>query len=207
MLQKLSCESYDVGMRRGYARVSTTQQDFAIQVEELKAAGCERIYDDKTTGTTLDRPGLKRLMREVQAGDEVLVYKLDRGFRSLRDMLNVLYDLRERSISFRSLHDPINVDGAHESDPVAAAMARAQLQMLGVFAELERAFIVGRTSAGRERAKQSGVKFGRKPKIGAKQVAMARDMLAQDRTIADVAETLRVHRTTLWRHLEGLNTV
>jgi DNA invertase Pin-like site-specific DNA recombinase len=106
-------------------------------------------------------------------------------------------------IGLRSLHDPINIDGAQGDDPMAQAMAEAQFQMLGVFAQLERAFIVGRTSAGREIAKRKGVKFGRKPKLTEQQLAMARDLLASgNHTVVSVARSMGVHRATLWRHLE-----
>lgn len=97
-------------------------------------------------------------------------------------------------IGLRSLHDPINIDGAQGDDPMAQAMAEAQFQMLGVFAQLERAFIVGRTSAGREIAKRKGVKFGRKPKLTEQQLAMARDLLASgNHTVVSVARSMGVH--------------
>jgi DNA invertase Pin-like site-specific DNA recombinase len=190
-------------MKRGYARVNTVDQDLAVQIGELKAAGCGRVYGDKQSGKDTQRPGLKRLLREVQPGDQIVVYKIDRVARSLRDLLNITFDLGQRGIGFRSLHDPINIDGNQGDDPMAQAMADAQFQMLGVFAQLERAFIVGRTSAGREIAMRKGVKFGRKPKLSSEQLAMAHDLLASgDHTLVSVAKTMRVHRATLWRHLE-----
>lgn len=192
-------------VKRGYARVSTTQQDLEVQIEGLKAAGCATIYQDKLSGKSADRPGLQRLLREVEPGDQVIVFKLDRVARSLRDLLNVTFDLSQRGIGFRSLHDPINIDGDQGDDPMAKAMADAQFQMLGVFAQLERAFIIGRTSAGREIARRKGVKFGRKPSLTAEQVSMARELLASgNHTLAGVAKTLSVHRSTLWRHLEAV---
>lgn len=190
--------------KRGYARVSTDAQDLDLQVEALHAAGCSKIYQDKLSGRNAERPGLQRLLREVESGDQVVVYKLDRVARSLRDLLNITFDLSQRHIGFRSLHDPINIDGNQGDDPMAQAMADAQFQMLGVFAQLERAFIVGRTSAGREIAKRKGVKFGRKPKLSAEQLAMARDLIASgNHTMASVAKSLGVDRSTLWRHLES----
>src|SRR5581483_2210860 len=126
-------------MKRGYVRVSTTDQDLALQVDELKAAGCERMYEDKRTGKNADRPGLKRLLREVEPGDVVIVYKLDRMSRSVRDLLNICHDLDGRGVEFRSLNDPIDT---------TTALGRCFFQMVAVFAELERSFIVERTTAG-----------------------------------------------------------
>ncbi len=193
---------------RGYARVSTTAQDLAVQVQELERAGCSKIYRDKLSGKNAERPGLKQLQREVQPGDQVVVYKIDRVARSLRDLLNITFELGQNGIGFRSLHDPINIDG-HSDDPMAQAMADAQFQMLGVFAQLERAFIVGRTSAGREFAMaedkrlQRQSRFGRKPKLTAKQLELARSLLKDhDHDLASAAELLGVHRTTLYRYLE-----
>jgi DNA invertase Pin-like site-specific DNA recombinase len=192
-----------MGRTIGYARVSTTAQDLEVQIEALRAAGCSRIFHDKLSGRTAERPGLKRLQREVEAGDVVLVYKVDRMARSLRDLLNLLFEFRERGVGFRSLNDPIMIDGPVPDDPVAAAMAEAQVQMLGLFAQLERAFIVGRTSAGRAIARRKGVRFGRKPKLTTEQVEQARDLIESGRhTVSSVAQSLHVDRTTLWRHLQ-----
>jgi len=193
---------------RGYARVSTTAQDLAVQVQELERVGCSKIYRDKLSGKNAERPGLKQLRREVQPGDQVVVYKIDRVARSLRDLLNITFELGQKGIGFRSLHDPINIDG-HSDDPMAQAMADAQFQMLGVFAQLERAFIVGRTAAGREfavaedkRLKRPS-RFGRKPKLSSKQLDLARSLLKDgEHDLAAAAELLGVHRTTLYRYLE-----
>jgi len=182
-------------MKRGYVRVSTTDQDLALQVDELKAAGCERMYEDKRTGKNADRPGLKRLLREVEPGDVVIVYKLDRMSRSVRDLLNICHDLDGRGVEFRSLNDPIDT---------TTALGRCFFQMVAVFAELERSFIVERTTAGRKVARARGVRFGRKPKLSADQIEMARDLIASgNHTLSSVARSMGVHRATLWRHLEA----
>jgi len=180
---------------RAYARISTDTQDLAVQRGELKAWGAERIYEDTATGKNADRPGLKRLLREVEAGDVVLIYKLDRISRSVRDLLNISHELGQRGVELRSLHDPIDT---------TSAMGRCFFQMVAVFAELERSFIVERTAAGRKVAKANGVKFGRKTKLSPQQLTMARDLLASgNHTMAGVATSLGVDRSTLWRHLQA----
>jgi DNA invertase Pin-like site-specific DNA recombinase len=177
----------------GYARVSTDDQDLTVQVEALKAAGCKPIYDEKHTGKTAG-PKLKRLLREVKPGDVVVVYKLDRMSRSVRDMLNITHDLDQMGVEFRSLHDPIDT---------TTAIGRCFFQMVAVFAELERSFIIERTSAGRKIAMSKGVKFGRKASLTDQQVTMARELLASgNHTVASIAKSMGVHRITLWRYLE-----
>jgi DNA invertase Pin-like site-specific DNA recombinase len=179
-------------MKRGYARVSTTDQDLDLQRAELKAAGCAKVYEDKLSGKSADRPGLKKLLREVQRGDVVIVYKVDRMSRSVRDLLNITHDLGQRGVEFRSLHDPIDTTNG---------LGRAFFQLVAVFAELERSFIVERTAAGRKIArKKPGYREGRKPKLTAEQVAMARDLL-KSHTLASVAKSMGVHRITLYRYL------
>jgi DNA invertase Pin-like site-specific DNA recombinase len=194
---------------RGYARVSAVHQDVALQIQELERAGCTRIYQDKLSGKNAERPGLKKLQREVQPGDTVLVYKVDRVARSLRDLLNLTYEFGQGGVGFKSLHDPIHVNGPSTGDPMADAWAKAQFSLLGVFAELELAFIVGRTAAGRSEAmaedKQAGrpSRFGRKSKLSAAQLDHARELLQDPKhDLASVAELLGVHRTTLYRYLE-----
>jgi DNA invertase Pin-like site-specific DNA recombinase len=182
-------------MKRGYARVSTTDQDLEVQIAELKTAGVEKLYTDKATGKNADRPGLKKLLREVEADDVVIVYKLDRMSRSVRDLLNITHDLGQHQVEFRSLHDSIDT---------TSAMGRCFFQLVAVFAELERSFIVERTSAGRKVAMAKGVRFGRKPKLSTEQTAMAQELLDQgNHTVASIAKSLGVHRATLWRALQG----
>lgn len=181
-------------VKRGYARISTDSQDLKVQRAELTAAGAAKIYEDTATGKNADRPGLKRLLRDVEAGDVILVFKLDRMSRSVRDLLNISHELGQRGVELRSLHDPIDT---------TTAMGRGFFQLIAVFAELERSFIVERTAAGRKIAKANGVKFGRKPKLSAEQISMARELLATGtRTMASIARSLGVDRSTLWRHLQ-----
>lgn len=194
-------------MIRGYARVSTDRQDLTMQLEAFEAAGVEKTYRDKITGTKAERPALRRLLRDVEDGDQVVVFKIDRIARSTRDALNIIHELTDRGVAFRSIHEAmidttaITADG----DLLNAAMKTAMLQMMAVFAELERAFIVARTAEGRRIARGNGVKFGRPFALTSEQVATARELLATGtHTHTEVARTLGVRRETLWRYLKAL---
>src|SRR5262245_214993 len=93
-------------MRIGYARVSTLEQNFDLQEDALKAAGCEKVYSDKTGGTKAERPRLDRAMPDLRAGDQLVVWKLDRLGRSLRNLIKTVTDLRDRGVGFQSLQGP-----------------------------------------------------------------------------------------------------
>jgi DNA invertase Pin-like site-specific DNA recombinase len=141
----------------GYARVSTDGQSLEAQHTALMAAGAERVFAEKQSGIKTDRAALARCMRSLEAGDVLLVTKLDRLARSTRDLLNTLATIGEAGASFRSLGDPwADTTSAH---------GRLMLTVLGGLAEFERHLILARTDEGRERAKARGVKFGRKLKL------------------------------------------
>lgn len=141
-------------MKFGYARVSTTNQDYEIQLESLKAYGCERIYDEKISGKTNEREQLQALLLSLREGDIVVVYKLDRLARSLKGMLEIVETINKRGAGLVSLN-------AGDMCDTTTAMGRAFLQIAGVFAELERSMIEERTSKGREAARARGVVFGK----------------------------------------------
>ena len=137
----------------GYARVSTLDQDLTAQLEQLKAAGAERIFKEKISGAQTDRPELAKLMRALQPGDVLLVTRLDRLARSTRDLLNVLDAVAKAEAAFPSLADA----WADTTTP----HGRLMLTVLGGLAEFERELIRARTGEGRRRAKEAGVRFGR----------------------------------------------
>jgi DNA invertase Pin-like site-specific DNA recombinase len=137
----------------GYARCSTAGQDLAPQIAELKAAGATRVFAEKESGARSDRPQLRRAINALGKGDVLIVSRLDRLARSMRDRLNVLHEVGERGASFKSLHDPwADSTSAH---------GKLMLTILGGLAEFERSLIIARTSEGRARAKAAGVRFGR----------------------------------------------
>jgi DNA invertase Pin-like site-specific DNA recombinase len=149
----------------GYARCSTTSQDLTPQIEQLKAAGCTRIYAEKISGARNDRPQWLKLMASLKAGDAVLVCKIDRAGRSTRELLNAIHEIGQIGATFRSLGDPLF--------DTAGPQGKLLLAIMAAVAEFERSLIVTRTSEGRARAKAAGVKFGRPPVLTAFQKAEA----------------------------------
>src|SRR6202790_3780795 len=156
-------------MKYGYARVSTDDQTPALQLAALKKAGCKTIFkDDGVSGATTKRPALLRCLKKLEHGDTLVVWKLDRLGRSLRDLITMLDDLKRRGVKFRSLTEAIDTE-----TPTGRAMG----QMIGLMAELERSLIGERTRAGVKAAKRRGVKFGRKAKLKAEQIEHARKLI------------------------------
>jgi len=177
----------------GYARVSTDDQDTAAQVAALKAAGCERIYREKASGGRWDRPELHRLLDQLRAGDVLVVWKLDRLSRSLRDVLTIMERLSESKAEFRSLTEAIDT---------TTPAGRMMMQMVGAFAEFERAMIKERTKAGLDSARREGRIGGRRPKLSSQQEAEIRRMVSKgDKTAADAGRLFKIHPSTVGRLL------
>lgn len=177
----------------GYARVSTNEQDTAAQVNALEAVKCERIYREKASGGRWDRPELHRLLDQLRKGDVLVVWKLDRLSRSLRDVLTIMERLTEAKAGFRSLTEAIDT---------TTPGGRMMMQMVGAFAEFERAMLKERTKAGLEAARQEGRIGGRRPKLSMKQRAEITRMVSRgDKTAADAARLFSVHPATVSRLL------
>jgi DNA invertase Pin-like site-specific DNA recombinase len=180
-------------MLTGYARVSTSEQETAAQVAALKAAGCERIYREKASGGRWDRPELQRLLDQLRKGDVLVVWKLDRLSRSLRDVLIIMERLADAKAGFRSLTEAIDT---------TTAAGRMMMQMVGAFAEFERAMLRERTKAGLDAAREQGRIGGRRPKLSPQQQAEIRKMVTRgDKTAADAARLFKVHPATVSRLL------
>lgn len=142
----------------GYARVSSIQQDLTEQLEALKAFGCEKIFSGKHSGKAKDnQEQLNKMLDYIREGDTVVVTKVDRLGRSLNQVLNVLEEFKRQNIGFVAIQQ--NVDTRKQSDPLAMAM----IQLLGIFAELERSFIVERTQEGIKAKREAGEKCGGRP--------------------------------------------
>src|SRR5262245_3295990 len=178
-------------MRLGYARVSTNEQDLRGQLEALKAAGCERVYSEKKTGANGDRAALQRMLKELQPGDVVVVTRLDRLARSVRDLLNILEHLGQDQVGFQSLRETaIDTTTPH---------GRLTINILASIAEFERELIQDRAREGRKRAVNNGVKFGPKFKLDSFQRREALARLEAGESASLVARTYGVDRTTIAR--------
>ena len=177
----------------GYARVSTNEQDTTAQVAALKAAGCERIFREKASGGRWDRPELHKLLEQLRKGDVLVVWKLDRLSRSLRDVLTSMERVQEAKAGFRSLTEAIDT---------TTPAGRMMMQMIGSFAEFERAMLRERTKAGLESARKQGRIGGRPPKLLPQQQAeIVRLVSKGKKTAADAARLFNVHPATISRLL------
>jgi DNA invertase Pin-like site-specific DNA recombinase len=175
----------------GYARVSTDGQSLEAQHTALTAAAAQRLFAEKQSGAKTDRAALARCLRGLEAGDVLLITKLDRLARSTRDLLNTLAAVAERGASFKSLGDP----WADTTTPHGKLM----ITVLGGLAEFERHLILARTNEGRERAKARGVRFGRKPKLTAHQRREALARREAGEALTDIARTFGVSHSTISR--------
>jgi DNA invertase Pin-like site-specific DNA recombinase len=175
----------------GYARVSTDGQSLEAQHTALAAAGAERLFAEKVLGAKTDRAALARCLRGLEAGDVLLVTKLDRLARSTRDLLNTLAAVAERGASFKSLGDP----WADTTTPHGKLM----ITVLGGLAEFERHLILARTDEGRMRAKARGVRFGRKLKLTKHQREEALARRAAGEALAEIGRSYNVSHSTISR--------
>ncbi|EGL64359.1 resolvase domain-containing protein [Agrobacterium sp. ATCC 31749] len=175
----------------GYARVSKIDgQETAAQVKALKDAGCTRVFEEKASGGRWDRPEFHRLLDQLRGGDTLVVWKLDRLSRSLKDLLHILEKVEAAGAGFRSLTEAVDTSGP---------AGRMMMQMLGAFAEFERAMVRERTRAGLDSAREQGRVGGRRPKFNDEQRAEIIEMLEAGRKPADVARLFSVHRATIAR--------
>jgi DNA invertase Pin-like site-specific DNA recombinase len=176
----------------GYARVSKQQdQDTATQVQALKKAGAERIFQEHASGGRWDRPELHKLLDQLRAGDVLVVWKLDRLSRSLKDLLHLLDELNTKGAGFMSITEHIDT---------TTPAGRMMLQMVGAFAEFEREMIRERTRAGLETARAQGRVGGRKPKLNPQQQAELVHGVQEERySMAEAARLFQVHPATVTR--------
>jgi DNA invertase Pin-like site-specific DNA recombinase len=175
----------------GYARVSTDGQTLDAQQAALREAGCERVYSEKISGAVTDRPALAKAIGGLGNGDTLIVTKLDRLARSTRDLLNTLAAVGDAGATFRSLGD--------SWADTTTAHGRLMLTVLGGLAEFERHLILVRTSEGRTRAQQRGVKFGRKQKLTLhqRQEAIARREAGE--ALVEIGRSYNVSHSTISR--------
>lgn len=174
----------------GYARVSTTGQTLDIQLALLQAAECERIFSEKASGASAERPELQRLLGALRPNDTVIVTRLDRFARSARDLLNLIELIQQKQAAFRSLAEAIDI-----SSPLGQLL----LTIMGAIAQFERTVIRQRTLEGRMRAAACGVVFGRRPKLdnSQKECALARRAAGEPQRL--IANSYNVSCSTISR--------
>jgi DNA invertase Pin-like site-specific DNA recombinase len=181
-------------MRYGYARVSTAKQDYAAQVDALKAGGCGTIFTEKVSGkSTNGRTEFNRLMKALKPGDTVVVTKLDRLARSSRDLLNILHDLEEGGCGFVSL-------GETWCD-TTSDVGKLVVTIMSGIAEFERKLITSRCEEGIAKARANGKKFGRPSALDAGQKKKIADRYAAGETMAALAIEYDVGEATIFRAL------
>ncbi|QRI79257.1 MULTISPECIES: recombinase family protein [Rhodococcus] len=186
-------------MELGYARVSTTKQDLERQIDALTTAGVDpaRIYVDKKSGATTDRPGLTALIRYAREGDVIVVHTLDRLGRTVRDTLNLIHDLHERGVGVRNLADPIRIDSSDPDDP----MAQLAVVLLALFGQMERTYSLERAAHARAVATAKGRRIGRPSVVSEAQLAYATALRDAGATVAEIVAKTKLTRSTLYRHL------
>ncbi|MFT9848984.1 recombinase family protein [Aneurinibacillus sp. REN35] len=181
-------------MKIGYARVSTQDQNLDMQMDALKASGCERIYTEKMSGKRDDRPELQRCLDALRNGDTLVVYKLDRLGRSTFKLLELTAELEKRGVEFVSIRD--NID-------TSTAVGKAMFRMMAVLAEMERDIIAERTQAGLQAARARG-RVGGRPKTDKTKIATALALYdAGDLTVPEIVEATDVSKATLYRAINN----
>src|SRR5215213_4779448 len=177
----------------GYARVSTADQTLNLQQDALRDVGCHKTFTDTASGAKAERKGLQEVLDYVREGDVLVVWRLDRLGRSLKDLIETISKLETRKIGFKSLNE--NID-------TTTSGGKLIFHIFGALAEFERNLIRERTNAGLQAARTRGIKGGRPKKLTDKKVDMARKLYA-DKTnpIEEICKTLGISRMTLWRYV------
>lgn len=176
----------------GYARVSTQDQNLDLQLDALKSAGCEKVFEDKVSGTRAERPGLSKTLEMLRDGDTLVVWKLDRLGRSVKHLVDMVGELQKQGVQFKSLTDSIDT---------GSPSGRFFFHVMASLAEMERELIVERTRAGLDAARRAGRRGGRRIKMTPSKLEAAKKLLATGASIKDVAQNLGVSVPTLYRWL------
>lgn len=181
----------------GYARVSTGEQKLDLQMDALKQAGCAKLFHDVASGAKSQRVGLNDALAFARHGDVLVVWKLDRLGRSLQHLLETVTGLQVQGIGFRSLQE--NID-------TTTAGGKLIFHIFGALAEFERGIIRERTNAGLRAARARGIKGGRRSVMDEKKIRQARALMAnKSSSIAEICETLKVSKSTLYKWVKLIN--
>src|SRR5271170_5866320 len=182
----------------GYARVSTVDQNLALQRDALTEAGCAKIFTEQMSGAVTDRPTLHDALEFARSGDTLIVWKLDRLARSMKQLIETVENLRVRGIGFRSLTEALDT---------TTAQGRLVFHIFGALAEFERSLIRERTQAGLAAARRDGRTGGRPPKLTDDDIEAAKALLANpDIGVTQIADRLGVSPATLYRYIPAART-
>jgi DNA invertase Pin-like site-specific DNA recombinase len=173
----------------GYARVSTLEQEMALQLDALRAAGCDRIFEDRASGAKTDRPGLAQAIAFVREGDVLVTWKLDRLARSLPHLIETVNQLEKSGAGLRSLTEAIDT---------TTPGGRLIFHVFGALAQFERDLIRERTRAGLSAAAARGRRGGRKPVVTADKLTRAKALIAKGLTVREAASRLKIGKTALY---------
>jgi DNA invertase Pin-like site-specific DNA recombinase len=177
----------------GYARVSTQEQNLDMQLDAFKQYGCEQIFQEKISSRKKDRPQLDEMLKQLRAGDKVVVFKLDRISRSTKHLIELSEFFENKDVQFVSIQD--NID-------TSTAMGRFFFRVMASVAELERDILSERTKAGLESARARGRNGGR-PKVDLKNIERAIKMYnSKDYSISEILKSTGISKTTLYRYIE-----
>ena len=178
----------------GYARISTHEQNLGLQTDALKEAGCQRIFKDTISGVKRDRPGLHAALEYAREGDTLLVWRLDRLGRSLKDLIETVSGLEKQGVGFRSLQESIDT---------TTSGGRLIFHVFGALAEFERNLIRERTYAGLAAARARGRKGGRPKKLDTHQVELARKLYDEKHhSVKEICHILGISKPTLYKYLK-----
>lgn len=190
-------------MKIGYARVSTQDQNLDMQIDALKSAGCEIIFEEKISGKSKERPELTKLFEKLRKGDTVVVWKLDRLGRSLKDLIDLITKMQQLNASFLSIQDGINTE---------TATGRFTFNIFASLAEFEREIISERTKAGLTSARARGRKGGRPAGYSKETIKKIKAVkVLYDATgsssVQEIADSLKISRATCYRYLKAYNEI
>ncbi|HIF2251287.1 TPA: recombinase family protein [Salmonella enterica] len=182
----------------GYIRVSTNDQNTDLQRNALISAECEQIFDDKMSGTKANRPGLKRALKALKTGDTLVVWKLDRLGRSVKNLVTLISELHERGIHFQSLTDSIDT---------GTAMGRFFFHVMSALAEMERELIVERTLAGLAAARAQGRTGGKRPAFSREQAEQIARLLRQGYSRKKLSIIYDVSLSTIYKYAPVISEI
>jgi DNA invertase Pin-like site-specific DNA recombinase len=186
-------EKKSSGLKIGYARVSTDDQNLSLQREALLVDGCDQIYEEMASGKNSERPELKNCLKALRSGDTLIVWKLDRLGRSLVDLISIVNSLPEKGVFFESLTEKIDT---------SSTAGKLIFHIFAVLADYERGLIRERTLAGLKAARNKGIIGGRPAKIDGQQIEEARKMVNSGLSVTRVAKMLNISRATLYSKLK-----